>query len=374
MSPSIYLAADTVGYPEGGGHFWVYLNWALALEAAGCRVTWLEAIDDDVVDPSSAAAGLRTRLEPYGLRRVAVCRASDGTRECAEFGVGWDPEEAAQADLLINFRYSMPASIVERFRRSALIDIDPGLLQVWMTSGLLSVASHDVYFTTGERVGEPGSGIASAGRKWNHTPPCVALEWWPLHPARPDAPFTTVSHWHDSEWVDTPEGPYHNDKRTGFLAFLNVPRQTSVPLELALCLGLDEDDERQSLRDHGWRVRDAAAVAATPWAYQQYIGESRGEFSCAKPSCVRLQAGWISDRTLCYLASGKPAVVQYTGPSRLLPDEEGVFRFRDSTGAVRGLERVVGDYDRQCRLARTLVEERFDGKIVARRVLERALA
>jgi hypothetical protein len=31
----------TLGYPEGAGHLWVYLNWALSLHALGCRVIWL---------------------------------------------------------------------------------------------------------------------------------------------------------------------------------------------------------------------------------------------------------------------------------------------------------------------------------------------
>ena len=86
-------------------------------------------------------------------------------------------------------------------------------------------------------------------------------------------------------------------------------------------------------------MRDAHAVACTPWDYQRYIQESRGEFSCVKPSCVRLQNAWISDRTLCYLASGKPAVVQNTGPSAFLPESEGIFRFHTMEEAVEALAR-----------------------------------
>ena len=118
---------------------------------------------------------------------------------------------------------------------------------------------------------------------------------------------------------------------------------------------------------------DAYAVASTPWDYQRYIQDSRGEFSCVKPACVRLQNAWVSDRTLCYLASAKPAVVQHTGPSRFLPDAAGMFRFRDLLEAARCLEQVAADYERQCRLARALAEEYFDARKVVGRVLERAL-
>jgi len=128
------------------------------------------------------------------------------------------------------------------------------------------------------------------------------------------------------------------------------------------------------LEDRGWRVVDSHGVAATPWDYQHYIQDSFAEFSCAKPACLKLENAWISNRTLCYLASGKPAVVQHTGPSRFLPDSAGLFRFRDLKEAAQSIEKVVNDYEKQCKLARALAEEFFDaGKVVAT-LLDRALS
>ncbi len=121
-------------------------------------------------------------------------------------------------------------------------------------------------------------------------------------------------------------------------------------------------------------MRHSHDVSSTPWEYQDYIQYSLGEFSCVKPSCIRLQNAWVSDRTLCYLASGKPAVVEHTGPSRFLPDAAGLFRFRDVGEAVRCLETAAADYEGQCRLARALAEEYFDAPKVVGSVLERALA
>ena len=91
------------------------------------------------------------------------------------------------------------------------------------------------------------------------------------------------------------------------------------------------------------------------------------------PSCVRLQNAWVSDRTLCYLASGKPVIVQRTGPSAILPDGAGIFRFHTIDEAARHLETAASDYDRQCRLARALAEEHFDGAKVVTRLLEQGL-
>src|SRR5207244_13360308 len=119
-------------------------------------------------------------------------------------------------------------------------------------------------------------------------------------------------------------------------------------------------------------IRPSWEVSRTPEAYRTYIQQSKGEFSCAKPSCMLLQNAWISDRTLCYLASGKPAVVQHTGASRFLPDAEGLFRFRTVEEAARALSAVESDYEHHSRLARELAEE-FDSRQVVARVLERAL-
>jgi hypothetical protein len=253
-----------------------------------------------------------------------------------------------------------------------LVDIDPGLLQIWMSQGQISVARHDLYFSIGETVCRPGAGLPDVELPWQYTPPCVAVDRWLPHRAAEDAPFTTVSHWYMDEWIRDDDGQlYRNDKQSGFLPYLDLPSRTTQPLELALCLGYD--GEQRELEERGWRVRQSNEVTSTPWDYQHYVQASRGEFSCVKPSCVRLQNAWISDRTLCYLASGKPVVIEHTGPSSFLPDAAGLFRFRTMNEAVHCLEMAATDYEQQCRLARALAEEHFDARKVVGRVLERAL-
>jgi hypothetical protein len=251
------------------------------------------------------------------------------------------------------------------------VDIDPGLNQMWISRQRFQVAAHSAYFTIGETVGREDALFPDAGLPWQYTPPCVALDQWPV--VRGDGPFTTVTHWEAGEWADDPDGGlYRNDKRTGFADFLDLPSLTSAPLELALSLG-DDEEERQNLLSRGWRIRNADEVSSTLDGYRDYVRQSRGEFSCAKPSYVRLQTAWISDRTLCYLASGKPVVVQHTGPSRFLPDASGIFRFRTPEEARRHLDSVMGSYDEQCVNARALAEEYFDARKVAESLYERAV-
>lgn len=375
MSLTVCLVANSLGYPEGGGHRWVYLNWALGLRACGCNVIWLETADPHLpaTDLTALTGTLKKHLEPYGLEKsIAVCSATEEPLPGCETSDWLDLDAATKADLLLNMAYDIRPGLVQQFRRSALLDIDPGLLQIWVSTGCVKVAPHDVYFTIGETVGKAGSRIPDCGLAWQYTPPVVALDWWKPSAAPVDAPFTTVSHWVD-EWFENGAEIYSNGKRDGFLPYLDLPRHTTQTLELALCLG-DDSEELQNLLIHGWKVRDSHALTATPWDYQHYIQRSRGEFSCVKPSCVRLQNAWISDRTLCYLASGKPVIVQHTGPSSFLPDAAGLFRFRDMNEAAKFLETATADYEQQSRLARALAEEYFDARKVVQKVLERALA
>jgi hypothetical protein len=371
------MTINTLGYPEGGGHLWAHLNWALALRALGCRLIWLEPVAPSAPAEQTRAnlRALKSRLDRYGLAgTVALCSLNAEPLPPGAIDGCLDLDAAVEADLLLNLRYDAGREVIRRFRRSVLVDIDPGLLQIWMTRGELSVAPHDCYFTIGETVGTPAARFPDCGLTWHYTPPPVFLGAWPSVRAEAEAPYTTVSGWwNDRDWVEWEGEIYQNDKRTAFLEYLDFPASTDVALELALCLGPGDEADRRHLERYGWRVRDSRDVSSTPDEYRAYIQRSRGEFSCAKLSCMRLANAWVSDRTLCYLASGKPAVVQHTGPSRFLPDAEGLFRFRNAGEAARGLAAAEAEYERHCRLARSLVETRFDGRQVVARVLERAL-
>ena len=377
MSITVCLLANSLRHPQFGGQMWVYLSWALGLRALGCQVVWMESVSPNAATHKvqRSVALLKDCLERYDLTAgIALCYWSgkplprDMVEGCQ------DLDAAVEADLLLNLAYNdVSCAVIKRFRRTALVDIDPGLTQIWMSQGQMKVGQHDVYFTIGETVGQLGALFPDCGLRWYYTPPPVFLPVWPPVGTDAMAPYTTVTHWRGEE-LEFAGQTYNNGKRDGFLPFLELPRHTTKPLELAVHLKRGDDNERLMLQERGWHVCRARAVASTPWDYQRYIQHSRGEFSCAKPSCILLQNAWISDRTLCYLASGKPAVVQHTGPSRFLPDAAGLFRFRDVKEAVHYLEMATADYERQCQLARALTEEYFDAQKVVAGVLARALA
>jgi hypothetical protein len=361
------------------------MQYAQGLRRLGCDVYWLERFDRGAAADREACllSTFFARMERYGLGGKAVLYTSrgqpPGDRDPDEYlGVSRSEAEAIwrRADLLLNFSYDVAPALLSRFQRTALVDIDPGLLQFWMSVGQLRVSRHDLHFTIGETVGTPAAPFPDCGRTWLHIRPPVCLDLWPFAYDPGCEAFTTVSSWWGDSWVtDGKEVCYDNNKRIAFLEFIDLPRRTAQTLELALFLGdepLDVND-RQLLESHDWRVRHSREVAGTPEAYQSYVQGSRGEFSCAKPSCMRFQNAWVSDRTLCYLASGKPAVVQDTGPSSFLPNGEGLFRFSTAGQAADALATVNADYGRHGRAAREIAEAYFDAEQVCERILNAAL-
>lgn len=382
MTRVVVCAHNVVNFPEGGGHLWVFVQYVRGLTAAGCEVWWLEQFRrgaDAAADARRLSEHL-DRLRSLGLDgRVLVYAPSDDAsgRQWLAAPPGGGETVLRSADLLLNFHYAIDPDLLALARRTALVDIDPGLLQFWMAAGQLAVPLHDRYLTIGETVGAPGSAIPDCGLDWVRFRPPVSLADWAVARAAPNPAFTTVAGWWAGEYVRGPERGrevfYENTKRMAFLRIAELPRLTSQPLELALYLGPGDAVDRQALEHRGWRVRHSREVARTPDMYRDYIQRSRGEFSVVKPSCVRLQNAWISDRTLCYLASGKPAVVEHTGPSADLPNGIGLFRFATIADAAAALDAVNTDYRRHCRAARELAEAYFEATAAARDILEAAL-
>ena len=382
--PTVVLSAYNVAnFPEGGGHWWVYMQYAQGLRELGCDVYWLEGFrtQGDVEQEAAALATFRDRMERYGLSGKCILysiqpndSASDAPSRYRDLTRSQAEAIFKRADLLVNFHYSIAPGLLAFFRHTALIDIDPGLLQFWISREQLTVPRHDFYFTISENVGKPGGAIPDCGLNWNHIQPAVSLKCWPYRFDPASESFTTVSIWDSDDWIVDKAEVYENTKRVAFFEFAELPSLTRQPLELALFLRTERDmAERNELVRRGWRIRQSSEVAATPENYQAYLQQSRGEFSCAKPSYVRLQTAWVSDRTVCYLASGKPAVVQDTGPSSFLPDTEGMFRFRTVQEAARAFDAINANYEHHCRAARKLAETYFDARQVVGKILNCAI-
>lgn len=409
MSTIVVSPSNVVTFPEGGGHFWVCMQYVMGFRALGCEVYWLERFTSSG-DPRRDAwmrEVFMERMERFGMRgKVLVYTQEDpGTRSEPEFlGVTTAFAESVfrRADLLLNFHYSIDSLMLSKFKRTALVDIDPGLLQFWISEGQLQVHPHDRYLTTGETVGAPDALFPDCGLPWQHIQPPVCLDAWPFRFDPGSEAFTTTSSWWGGggkgEFIADGNGMiYENNKRVTFLQYVELPRRTPQPLELALNLGdggveesapsqepakevpgvtdyISDAVDREILLRHGWRLKDAYDASKSPEVYQSYVRQSRGEFSCVKPSCLRFSNAWISDRTICYLATGKPAVIQDTGPSRFLPDGEGMFRFSSMPEAVEAFETINANYRKHCMAAREIAEAFFDARKITSTILTHCLS
>jgi hypothetical protein len=126
----------------------------------------------------------------------------------------------------------------------------------------------------------------------------------------------------------------------------------------------------QALQTNGWQIVDPGQVADSPDAFRNYVQNSSAEFSVAQGVYVETNSGWFSDRTVRYLASGKPALVQDTGFTRHLPTGEGLISFQTIEEAAEGAARIERDYHRHCRAARGIAEDYFASEKVIPTLLQ----
>ena len=154
-----------------------------------------------------------------------------------------------------------------------------------------------------------------------------------------------------------------------FRKFLTVPQQANHVFEIALQIHPDDHKDLTALQSAGWRIVDPLKTAHSPDAFCRYVQTSSAEFSVAQGVYVDTQSGWFSDRTVRYLASGRPALIQDTGLSAHYPIGKGLLTFRNVEEAVEGAQRIVRDYALHCRAARQVAESHFDAVMVIRELL-----
>jgi hypothetical protein len=198
----------------------------------------------------------------------------------------------------------------------------------------------------------------------------VVLGCWPAwSEADPDR-FTTVANWRGSYGPVQYGGKTFGLKVHEFRKFVDLPRLARQRFEIALNIHPADEKDLNLLRHHCWRIVDPKMVAPNPVAFRRYVRASGAEFSVAQGIYVETESGWFSDRTVHYLASGKPALVQDTGFSRNYPVGEGLVAFRTLDEAVTGAMRIADDYEEHCRAARLLATTYFDSDKVLGHLVE----
>ncbi len=361
-----------------GGLTWVFLQYVLGLQRLGWDVLFIDRLEPDMcVDRAGSPASLEDSvnlrylidvMEGFGLSgRWAVVSERDRFLGLPRAEV---LDRVRRCALLLNVMgYMNHPQILEAAPRRVFVDIDPGFPQMWRNLGLADVlAGHDDFVTVGANLGRPGCDVPSCGLAWIPTAQPVVLDHWPA--GTRGGAFTSVMSWRG------PFGPVEYHGRTyglrvhEFRRFAELPCLTARPFEIALDIHPSDERDRAMLESRGWSLVDPSAVASDPWAYRRYIRGSGGEFGVAKNMYVDTRSGWFSDRSVCYLASGKPVLVQDTGLEDLYPVGEGLVTFSTLDEAAAGVEAICGEYERHSRAARHLAEEYFDSTKVLGRLLQ----
>jgi hypothetical protein len=358
----VVVAGALANKPRNGGEAWVRLTWVLGLAALGFDVTFVEEISAEA-ETREAVTWFEETVGAFGLSGDAVLIRPDGS--VVSGPEGFEVREAlSEATLLVNISGTLRAPELAALpRRRAYVDLDPGYTQIWDAQGLLGdvLDRHEHLLTVGLAVGGPGSLVPTGGRSWRPVVPPALLDRWPGDvPVDDGAAVTTVASWRGGVGRAELDGRLLGQKAHQFRRFAEVPRHTGHRFLAALDIHPGDAADRELLRAGGWELADPRAVAGTPDAYAAFVRASSAEFSPAQGIYVETRAGWFSDRTAGYLASGRPALVQDTG----LPDElrtgEGLVVFSDLDGAVAALAIVTRDLDRHRVAARRFAEEHLD--------------
>ena len=384
------IVTGLVGLHPVGGVAWDYLQYVLGLARLGHDVyyhedTWcwpyhpVERRHTD--DGSYSAAYLRDFFGRYApeLRGrwhyLHLHETSFGMSRAA-----FD-EVAASADIFLNVSGAcmLPERLSPRCVK-VFVDTDPGYNQIVLSERFAwsenverwcaSVAAHDEHFTYAENIDSARCAVPRLGFEWKATRMPIVLEPWDRlarASAPPGAPWTTVMTWNAFKGRLTYRGVEYRSKDCEFEKLIDLPGRLPAPVKVAVG-GVNAPLHR--LAACGWQVVDGPSASLTPGHYQGFIAGSRGELSPAKHVYVAMRTGWFSCRSACYLAAGRPVVVQDTGFAAGLAAGVGIVPFSVAEEAAAAIAEVEGSYARHARAAREIAREYFDSSRVLRRLIE----
>jgi hypothetical protein len=366
----ILLSGMVAGDPHQGGASWAVLQYLAGLEELGHEVVLVEPVPVESLAPSGVVASYFRALPLIEGRAALLGTGTDRT-----LGLSYPKllEFARGADLLLNVSGMLrDERLLDAIPMRAFLDLDPGFNQVWQLTGSeMGFDLHTHFATVGVRIGCEDCPIPTLGRNWIATLPPVSLAHWPATAEVPERDaFTSVGHWRSYGSIEH-DGIHYGQRAHSLRELVELPRRTEARLELALGIHPDEVPDLRALRENGWNLVDPSRVAGSPAAYADYVRGSAAELSVAKSGYVNSRSGWFSDRSACYLASGRPVVAQDTGFGQLLPAGEGLLSFETRTEAAAAVKEVISDPVRHGRAARSRAEAHLDSRKVLAQLLER---
>ena len=261
--------------------------------------------------------------------------------------------------------------------RIIYVESDPGVEQIKIDQGVKSaidyLSRHHALFTFGENVGTKKFPVPRHGFKWHATRQPIVTHFWKTNrvPKRA-AVFTSIANWSTSGLKDiTWRGrKYLWSKSREFLRFAAAPKRAAEAFELAT--NIQDLCAREKFERNGWRLVSPLQMSIDYWHYRDYIQQSKGEFTAAKDQYVRLNTGWFSDRSACYLAAGRPVITQETGFTKNYGGDAGLLAFRSLGEIADAVKKINADYPKHSGAARQIAREIFEAEKVLKSLLDRA--
>lgn len=370
------------------GVIWQHVHYIVGLQRLGHEVYYIEdsaripynAETFDTSNDYSYAARLISRLaEEFNFKdRWSFCARYLPELPTAGLPLNTIRQLYKCADAILNicgaqeFNDDLLAS-----DRILYVESDPGVEQIKVDQAVQStidyLGRHHALFTFGENVGTKKFPVPIHGLKWHATRQPIVTDLWKTRSLPPSsAVFTSIANWSTSGLKDvTWRGEkYLWSKSREFIRFVNAPKVAGEPFELAT--DIRDEKTRTKFSEAGWRFRSPHDLSVKYWEYRDYIRRSKAEFTVAKDQYVRLNTGWFSDRSACYLAAGRPVITQETGFTRLYGGRGGLFGFRKLPEIGEAVQEINADYRHHSQVARAIAQEIFEAEKVVGSLLDRA--
>jgi hypothetical protein len=357
-------------YPLGGIG-WQAIHYVLGLTRLGHDVYYVEDSGAHPYDPrvksvvGSAAYSVAFLAEVMGRFGLADRWSYVDAVTSAHHGLSRERISDVFRDADALFNVCGATQLTEEHLRCPIrvyVETDPVFEQIRVAEGdrqaILALEDHTHHFTYGETLGQPDSPIPLEKFAWRPTRPPVIPDLWstPTDPAAER--FTTIATWKNAgKDIHFRGETYVWSKHLNFLRVMDLPSRTRQALEMAL--EVEDPAMRDLLARNGWGLQEAFQVSRDLTTYQRYIHQSRGEFTVSKDLVTRTRSGWFSDRSVCYLAAGKPVVTQDTGFGKYVPAGVGLLAFEGVEEAAAAIDEVNRDYERHSREARRIALEYF---------------
>lgn len=366
-APAVVVSGMIAATPGQGGATWAVLQYVLGLRRLGCAVWFVEPVPDLRGAPYAA-----TVMDRWGLGDAWALLTPDGG------GAGLSRRRlrdvATGADVLLNVSGMLAdRDLLDAIAVRVYLDLDPAFVQLWhAVEGIdMRFDGHTHFVTLSDVV---GTGlIPDAGRSWIPTLPPVVLAEWPFAAEDTRPALTTVGHWRGYGSI-AHDGVHLGQRAHSLRSIISLPARVAVPVEVALAIDAGETADLAALADNGWTLLDPDAVAGDPQRYRDFVAAGWAELGVAKSGYVVSDSGWFSDRSACYLASGRPVLAQATGFQRRLPTGAGLFAYRGVDDAAAAVATIAADYPAQRASARAVAEDHLDSDRVLTRLLDRVLS